>query len=74
MVVYEKTDFEAYKNKEDICPKNYIAQLYFFKGDLTYMVIFPVHLRMDLIFPEFPIGNGSPLCAVLEICKYLMHP
>ena len=31
MVVYEKTDFEAYKNKEDIC-------------------------------------------AVLEICKYLMYP
>ena len=29
MVVYEKTDFEAYKNKEDICPKNNIAQLYF---------------------------------------------
>ena len=29
MVVYEKTDFEALKIKEDICPKNNIAQLYF---------------------------------------------
>ena len=29
MLVYEKTDFEAYKNKVDICPKNNIAQLYF---------------------------------------------
>ena len=29
MVVYEKTDFEAYNSKEDICPKNNIAQLYF---------------------------------------------
>ena len=29
MVVYEKTDFEAYKNNEDIYSKNNIAQLYF---------------------------------------------
>ena len=29
MVVYEKTDFETHKNKEDICLKNNIAQLYF---------------------------------------------
>ena len=49
---------------------NYIL----YKGDLTYMVIFPVYLRMDLIFTDFPTGSGSPLCVVLEICKYLMHP
>ena len=29
MGVFEKTDCEALKNKEDICPKNNIAQLYF---------------------------------------------
>ena len=29
MVVYGKTNFEAHKNKEDIFPKNNIAQLYF---------------------------------------------
>ena len=29
MVVYVKKDLEAYKSKEDICPKNNIAQLYF---------------------------------------------
>ena len=29
MVVYKKTDFEIFKNKEDICPKNNIVQLYF---------------------------------------------
>ena len=28
MVVKEKTVFEAYKNNENICPKNNIAQLY----------------------------------------------
>ena len=26
---YEKTDFEVLKNKEDICPKNNIAEIYF---------------------------------------------
>ena len=49
---------------------NYIL----YKGDLTYVAIFPVYLRMDLIFTDVPTGSGSPPCAVLEICKYLMHP
>ena len=52
MVVYEKTDFEAYKNKEDICPKNNFAQLYF-KGDPTYVAIYPVDSGMDQIFTDF---------------------
>ena len=29
MVIFEKTDFEALYNKEDICPVNNTAQLYF---------------------------------------------
>ena len=29
MIVYEKTDFETYKNNENIYSKNNIVQLYF---------------------------------------------
>ena len=41
---------------------------------LQWLSIFPVYLKMDLMFTDFPTGSGSPPCAVLEICKYLMHP
>ena len=41
MDVYEKTDFEAYKNKENICPKNNIAQLYLIKGESNLHGNFP---------------------------------
>ena len=31
---------------------------------MSYIVIFPVYLRMALIFTDFPTGSGSQPCAV----------
>ena len=63
------------KIKKKFVPKIILQNYILYKGDPTYMAIFPVdlYLRMDLIFTDFPTGSGSPPCAVLEICKYLMH-
>ena len=30
-----------------------------YKGESSYIGIFPVHLRMALIFTDFPTGSGS---------------
>ena len=62
------------KTKKTFVPKIILHNYILHKGDLTYVVIFPVYLRMDLIFTDFPTGSGSPPGAVLDICKYLMHP
>ena len=62
------------KIKKPFVPKIILHNYIFYKGDLTYVAIFPVCLRMDLIFTDFPTGSGSPPCAVLEIYKYLMDP
>ena len=62
------------KIKKTFAPKIILHNYTLYKGDPTYVAIFPVYLRMDLIFTDFPTGSGSPPCAVLEICKYLMHP
>ena len=62
------------KIKKTFAPQKILHNYILCKGDPTYMAIFPVYLRMDLIFTDFPTGSGSPPCAVLEICKYLMHP
>ena len=62
------------KIKKTFVPKIILHNYISCKGDPTYVAIFPVNLRMDLIFTDFPTGSGSPPCAVLEICKYLMHP
>ena len=73
MVVNEKTDFEARKNKEDICPKNNIAQLY--KGDPTYVGTLPVNSGMDHIFTDFqhstwwdplPVGKSVNMRSILR--------
>ena len=39
-----------------------------------YIRIFPVYLRMALIFTNFPTGSGFQPCALLEICEYQRHP
>ena len=62
------------KKKKTFVPKIILHNYILYKGDPTYVAIFPVYLRMDLIFTDVPTGSGSPPCAVLEICKYLMHP
>ena len=50
MVVYEEIYFEAYTNDQCISHKNNIAEL-------SYIGIFPVYLRMVLIFTDFPTGG-----------------
>ena len=62
------------KIKKQFVPKTILHNYILYKGDPTYEAIFPVYLRMDLIFTDFPTGSGSPPCTVLEIYKYLMHP
>ena len=62
------------KIKKIFIPKIILHNYTLCKGDPTYVAIFPVYLRMDLIFTDVPTGSGSPPYAVLEICKYLMHP
>ena len=62
------------KKIKTFVPKIILHNYILYKGDPTYVAISPVYLRMDLIFTDFPTGSGSPPCAVLEICKYLMHP
>ena len=74
MVVCEKTDFEAIKIKQTFVPKIILHNYILYKGDPTYIGTFPVNLWMALIFTDLPTGSGSAPCAVLEICKYLMHP
>ena len=41
---------------------------------LSDVGIFPVYLRMALIFTDFQTGSGSQPCALLEICEYQNHP
>ena len=57
------------KIKKTFVPKIILHNYVSYQGEVA---IFPVYLRTDLIFTDFPTGSGSPPCAVLEICKYLM--
>ena len=41
---------------------------------MSYIGIFPVNLRIVLIFTDFPNGSWSELCALLEIYKYQGQP
>ena len=45
-----------------------------YQGEPGYVGIFPVYLRMALIFTDFPTGSGSQPWALLEICEYQSHP
>ena len=36
--------------------------------------IYPVYLRMALIFTDFPTRRGSGPCVLLEIYEYQRHP
>ena len=56
------------KIKKTFVPKIILHNYILYKGDPTYVAIFPVYVRMDLIFTDFPTGSGSPPCAVLENC------
>ena len=49
---------------------NYI--LYY--GEPSYIGIFPLYMRLALIFLDFQTGSGSQTCAVLEIWEYQSHP
>ena len=54
------------KIKKTFVPKIILHNYILYKDDPTYVAIFAVYLRMDLIFTNFPTGKP---CAVLEICK-----
>ena len=71
MVVYEKTDFEAQKNKEDIYPKNNIAQLYFIQGWSNLHGNFSSWLRDA---SDFQHSTWSSPTSSWKICKYQIHP
>ena len=75
MVVYRKIYFELLINNQCNWLKNNTAQLYIlYEREPSYVVNFPVHLRTALIFIDFPRGNESQSCDLLEIFEYHRHP
>ena len=74
MVVHEKTNVKHKKIKKTSVPTIILYNYILHKCNPTYMGIFPVYLRRDLIFTDFLTLSGSLPCAMQEICKYLMHP
>ena len=57
------------KIKKTFVPKQYCTIVFYIEDDPTYIGIFPVYLRMDLILIDFQTGSGFPSCAVLEISE-----
>ena len=55
----EKIVFEAEIIREYICLKIVLHNYISYKADLTYIGSFPMYLRIDLIFTDFPTGSGS---------------
>ena len=60
------------KTKKTLASKIIMHNYIIYKGDPTY--VFPVCLRVYMVFTDYPTGSGYSPCGVLEICKYLMHP
>ena len=53
MVVYEKIYFEVYTMANTFDTKIILHNYILYKGPLSYIRIFPVYLRMALIFTDF---------------------
>ena len=63
MIVYEKIDLKARKIKKTFVPKIILNNYISYKGDLTYIRIFPVYLRIYPIFTGFSNGKWvSTMC------------
>ena len=67
-----KKNFEA-QITNTIDPKIILQNYILYWGESNYVGIFPVYLRIALIFTDFPTGSGSQACAFLEICDYQDH-